>query len=72
MASMRTKCAQDVHQSITFQTTSSTCSYLYSFLPNWIENLSCWTSGSQELTKGRRVGGSRGAELDFKMEADHG
>ena len=38
------KFTQKMHQSVTFQATSSTCSCLYSFPPNKIENLSSWTS----------------------------
>ena len=53
------KFTQKMHQSATFQVTSSTCSCLYSFPPNKIENLSSWTSEvvSQVLTKGWRLGG---------------
>ena len=77
------KFTQKMHQSVTFQVTSSTCSCLYSFPPNKIENLSSWTSEvvSRVLTKGwRSGGGGRGVEvggwrggqkLDLKMEADH-
>ena len=51
------KFTQKMHQSVTFQATSSTCSCLYSFPPNKIENLSSWTSEvvSRVLTKGWRV-----------------
>ena len=68
------KFTQKMHQSVTFQATSSTCSCLYSFPPNKIENLSSWTSEvvSRVLTKGWRLGGWRGGqEIDLKMEADH-
>ena len=77
------KFTQKMHQSVTFQATSSTCSCLYSFPPNKIENLSSWTSEvvSRVLTKGWRLGGGgwgveaggwRGEQkLDIKMEADH-
>ena len=53
------KFTQKMHQSVTFQATSSTCSCLYSFPPNKIENLSSWTSEvvSRVLTKGWRLGG---------------
>ena len=59
IASIRMKFTQKMHQSITFQTTSSTCSCLYSFPPNKIENLSSWMSEvvSQVLTKGWGVAG---------------
>ena len=52
------KFTQKMHQSVTFQATSSTCSCLYSFPPNKIENLSSWTSEvvSRVLTKGWRLG----------------
>ena len=62
---MRMKFTQKMHQSVTFQATSSTCSCLYSFPPNKIENLSSWTSEvvSRVLTKGWRVeGGGWGVE----------
>ena len=64
------KFTQKMHQSVTFQATSSTCSCLYSFPPNKIENLSSWTSEvvSRVLKKGRWRGGQ---EIDLKMEADH-
>ena len=75
------KFTQKMHQSVTFQATSSTCSCLYSFPPNKIENLSSWTSEvvSRVLTKGWRLGGGGveaggwrgGQEIDLKMEADH-
>ena len=77
------KFAQKMHKSVTFQATSSTCSCLYSFPPNKIENLSSWTSKvvSRLLTKGWRLGGGGwgmeaggwwgGKEIDLKMEADH-
>ena len=69
------KFTQKMHQSVTFQATSSTCSCLYSFPPNKIENLSSWTSEvvSRVLTKGWRGGGGwrGGQKLDLKMEADH-
>ena len=70
------KVTQKMHQSVTFQATSSNCSCLYSFPPNKIETLSSWTSEvvSRVLTKGWRVeaGGWRGGQkLDLKMEADH-
>ena len=53
------KFTQKMHQSVTFQATSSTCSCLYSFPPKKIENLSSWTSEvvSRVLTKGWRLGG---------------
>ena len=53
------KFTQKMHQSVTFQATSSTCSCLYSFPPNKIEHLSSWTSEvvSRVLTKGWRLGG---------------
>ena len=60
------KFTQKMHQSVTFQVTSSTCSCLYSFPPNKIENLSSWTSEvvSRVLTKGwRSGGGGRGVEV---------
>ena len=57
---MHMKITQKMHQSISFQTISSTCSYLYTFLPNKIEDLSSWTSKvavvSLLLKKGWRVG----------------
>ena len=70
------KFTQKMHQSVIFQATSSTCSCLYSFPPNKIENLSSWTSEveSRVLTKGWGVGGGGwrgGQEIDLKMEADH-
>ena len=80
------KFTQKMHQSITFQTTSSTCSCLQNFPPNKIENLNSWTSEviPRVLTKEWRVGGARdrlqngggegwrgGQKIDFKMEADH-
>ena len=72
------KFTQKMHQSVTFRDTSSTCSCLYSFPPNKIENLSSWTSEvvSRVLTKGWRLGGggwgvAGGQEIDLKMEADH-
>ena len=76
------KFTQKMYQSVTFQATSSTCSCLYSFSPNKIENLSSWTSVvSRVLTKGWRLGGGgwgvetggwRGGQaIDLKMEADH-
>ena len=53
------KLTQKMHQSVTFQATSSSCSCLYSFPPNKIETLSSWTSEvvSRVLTKGWRLGG---------------
>ena len=74
------KFTQKMHQSVTFQATSSTCSCLYSFPPNKIENLSSWTSEvvSRVLTKGWRLGGGveaggwrGGQKIGLKMEADH-
>ena len=52
------KFTQKMHQSVTFQATSSTCRCLYSFPLNKIENLSSWTSEvvSRVLTKGWRLG----------------
>ena len=64
-----------MHQSVTFQATFSTCSCLYRFPPNKIENLSSWTSEvvSRVLTgKGVEAGGWRGRQnIGLKMEADH-
>ena len=67
------KFTEKMHQSVTFQATSSTCSCLYSFPPNKIENLSSWTSEvvSRVLTKGWRQGWRGEQEIDLKMEADH-
>ena len=59
---------------LTFQATSSTCSCLYSFPPNKIENLSSWTSEvvSRVLTNGVEAGEWRGGQkIGLKMEADH-
>ena len=55
---MRMKFTLKMHQSVTFQTTSSTCSCSQSFPPNKIENLNSWMSEvvSRVLTKGWRVG----------------
>ena len=44
IASTHVKFTQKIYQSITFQTTSSTCSCLQGFPPNKIENLNSWTS----------------------------
>ena len=58
-----------MHQSVTFQATSSTCSCLYSFPPNKIETLSSWTSEvvSRVLTKGWRLGGGWGVEAGWRL-----
>ena len=67
------KFTQKMHQSVTFQATSSTCSCLYSFPPNkrkseQLDERSSITSAH----KGVEAGGWRGGQkIGLKMEADH-
>ena len=67
------KFTQKMHQSITFQATSSTCSCLESFPPNkrksgQLDERSSITSAHKGMEGG---GGGEGEEVDLKMEADH-
>ena len=62
---MHMKFTEEMHQ---FQTTSSTCSCLLSFLLNKIKNLSSWMSDECSQKGGRLRWSSR---KEFKMEVYH-
>ena len=81
------KFTQKMHQSVTFQATSSTCSCLYSFPPNkrkseQLDERSSITSAHKGVEAGGwrlggggwgvEAGGWRGGQkIGLKMEADH-